>query len=106
MLFRSERKPVWIHSHYSGSDIKLNQRQSTNLKLVKSFNYAIGTSSNRVTIISSILSMQYIAISIGGVALLILIFPLRLSANRLKQPLLQQDIEFCSEEDQIDMVAK
>lgn len=101
-----EENLVWIHSYNSGSDIKFNQRQSNNLKLVKPFNYAIGTSSNRVTIITYILSFQYIALSIGGIALLILIFPLRLGKNGHDQQLMQQDIEFCSEEDQIDMVAK
>ena len=101
-----DENPVWIHSYNSGSDIKLDQRQSANLKLVKPFNYAIGTSPNRVTIITYILSLQYIALSIGGMALLILIFPLRLGAKGHDPELMQQDIEFCSEEDQIDAVAK
>lgn len=101
-----DRNPVWIHSYNAGSDITQNQRQSANLKLVKPFNYAIGTSSNRVTVITSILSLQYIALSIGGLALLVLIFPMRLATKRPDQSLMQQDIEFCSEEDQIDAVAK
>lgn len=100
-----ERKQVWIHRHNAGSDITFNQRRD-NIKLVKSYNYAIGTSINRVTFISTILTLQYIALLIGGIALLILTFPLRLGIKLPDQPLIQQDIEYCSEEDQIEAVAK
>lgn len=97
-----ERMPIWIYSQNVGSDITLSQRQSANLKLVKSFNYAIGTSNNRVNVTSIILSLQYIALSIGGIALIILIFPLRLVTEVPDQSFIQHDIEFCSDENQLD----
>ncbi|GAB6151692.1 hypothetical protein JCM17380_04420 [Desulfosporosinus burensis] len=102
----SEGKPVWIPSNNTGSEVTLDQRQRANLSLVKPFNYAIGTSSKLVIVIFSVLSMQYLALSIGGLALIVLIFPLRLGTEIPDQSLMRQDIEFCSNEDQIDAVAK
>lgn len=101
-----EGKPVWIHSNNTGSDVTLEQRQKANLKLVKPFSYAIGTSSNLTIVIFSVLSLQYFALSMGGFALLVLIFPLRLKSGISEQPFKRQDLEFPLEEDQRDAVAK
>lgn len=100
-----EGKPVWIHSH-TGSEATLDQRLSANLRLVKPFSYAIGTSSKLTIVITSVLSLQYLALSIGGMALIVLIFPLRLGTKIPDHLLKRQDIEFCPDEDQIDALAK
>lgn len=101
-----EGKPVWIHSNSSGSDVTLNQRHEANLKLVKPFSFAIGTSANLAIIVFSVLSLQNFALSIGGLALVVLIFPLRLEPEIPDQSVKRQDIDYCSDEDHIEALAK
>ena len=50
------------------------------------------------------MALQYYAFVLGGLALLILVFPLRLGAMTVHRSI-QQDVEFCSE-DQLEAVAK
>lgn len=98
-------KPVWINN-VTGSDVSLDQKQRTNLELVQPFGYAIGTSSKLVSVVFSILSLQYLSLAIGGLALMILIFPLRLDTPLHSQSLVLQDTEYSSDDEQFDAVAK
>ncbi|MBC2725380.1 hypothetical protein [Desulfosporosinus sp.] len=100
-----ERKPVWIHNS-TGSNSSLENRQKANLELVQPFSYSIGTSAKLVPLTFSILSLQSLSLAIGGLALIILIFPLRLDTPLRGQSLIIQEQEFSTEEDQLDVVAK
>jgi len=101
-----EGKPVWIHSYNgAGSDASFDQRQSANMKFVYPLNYAIGTSSKLASVVFSILSLQYLSLAIGGLALIVLIFPLRLETPSA-QSLILQNSEYSSDDEQIDAVAK
>ena len=102
-------KPVWIRSDKSEateSEQSWNQLVNINLKTVQSFNYAIGTPSKLASLIYSVLSLQYLALAIGGMALAILIFPLKLVTPMPTQPFLQEDQEYSSSEEVIGAVAK
>lgn len=101
-----EGKPIWILANSSGSDVTLDQRINANLRLIQPFSYAIGTSSKLAIVIFSILSLQYLAFSLGGIALLILIFPLRLGRKSPDHRRALSDMDFCLDEEQIDAVAK
>lgn len=103
-----EGKPVWIHSYNSstGSNDTLAQQHKANIKLVQPFSYAIGTSSKLTSVVFSILSFQYFSLAIGGLALMILIFPLRLEPSLSAQSHILKDLEYSSDEEQIDAVAK
>ena len=102
-------KAVWINNHKSEANLSeqsWNQLLNTNLKTVQPFGYAIGTPSQLASLVFSILSLQYLALAIGGVALVIFIFPLRLVAPIPAQPFKQEDQEYNSSDEIIGAVAK
>lgn len=102
-------KAVWINNYKSEANISeqsWNQLLNTNLKTVQPFGYAIGTPSQLASLVFSILSLQYLALAIGGVALVIFIFPLRLVAPMPAQPFKQEDQEYNSSDEIIGAVAK
>ena len=104
-----EGKPVWIRSNKSQateSQQSWNQLLNTNLRTVQPFSYAIGTPSKLASLVFSVLSLQYLALAIGGTALVILIFPLRLVTPMSAQPFMKEDQEFSSSEEVIGAVAK
>lgn len=103
-----EGTPVWINDslNTTGSEISPEQRQNANLKLIQPFCYAIGTSSKLASVIFSILSLQYLSFALGGLALMILIFPLRLEASIPNQSIVLDSKEFSNKEEQLDAVAK
>jgi len=75
-----EGNPVWIRSSKSQameSEQSWNLLLKDNLRTVQPFSYAIGTPSRIATLVFSALSLQYLALTIGGMALLILILPFR-----------------------------
>lgn len=104
-----ERKQVWIKSNKSEateSKQSWNQLLNTNLRTVQPFNYAIGTPSRIETLVFSVLSLQYFAFAIGGIALLILIFPFKSVTPMPIQPFMQEDQEYSASEEVIGVVAK
>lgn len=100
-----EGKPVWIHNS-TGSEVSLDQRQRANLELVQPFSYAIGTSTKVASVVFSILSLQYLSLALGGLALMILIFPLRFETSLNGQSIILQDSEYITDDEQLDAVAK
>jgi len=58
--------------------LPLWERSGVDWKSLKKYSYAVGTPAQQVPILFFLISLQYAALSIGGIALLILIFPLRL----------------------------
>lgn len=105
----SEGKPVWILSNKNGATVSeqtVNQLLNDNLKTVQPFNYLIGTPSKLAALVSAVLSLQYLALAIGGMALVILIFPMRLVTPMPAQPFVQEDLEYNSSEEGIGAVAK
>lgn len=102
-------EPIWILSNKTGgtgAEQGLNKLRSDNLRTVQPFNYAIGTPSKRAAVVSTVLSLQYLALAIGGIALVILIFPIRLVTPMPAQPFMQEDLEYSSSEEGIGAVAK
>ena len=100
-----EGKPVWIPNS-TGSDISLDQRHTSNLELIEPFSYAIGTPSKLASVVFSILSLQYLSLAIGGLALMILIFPLKFDTPLQDQSFIIQDLEVITDDEQLDAVAK
>lgn len=100
----TDGKQVWINNIIN-SDASLDQRLKANLELVQPFSYAIGTSSKLASLVFSILSLQYLSLAVGGLALMILIFPLRFDSPLPSQSIILQDQEY-KEEEQLDAVAK
>ena len=104
-----EGKPVWIRSNKSEateSEQSWNQLLNTNLRTVQPFSYAIGTPSKLASLVFSVLSLQYLALALGGMALVVLIFPMRLVTPMPAQPFMQEDQEDSSSEEVIGAVAK
>ncbi len=104
-----EGKPVWVLSNKNQateSEQNLNQLLSDNLRTVQPFSYAIGTPAKIAALVSAVLSLQYLALSIGGMALVILIFPMKLVAPIPAQPFKQEDLEYSSSEEVVGVVAK
>ncbi|TGE32474.1 hypothetical protein [Desulfosporosinus sp. Sb-LF] len=102
-------KPIWIRTNNNSteSNATSNQLLNANLRLIQPFNYAIGTPSKLSSIVFFVLSLQYLALAIGGMALMILIFPLRLDTATIEQPpISQQESEYRSAEEQLGAVAK
>ncbi|MHB8074799.1 hypothetical protein [Desulfosporosinus fructosivorans] len=102
-------KPVWILSNKNGttgSERTSNQLLNDNLRTVQPFNYAIGTPSKLASLVSAVLSLQYLTLAIGGMALVILIFPMRLVTPMPSQPFMQEDLEYSSSEEGLGAVAK
>ncbi|AGA69355.1 hypothetical protein Desdi_1906 [Desulfitobacterium dichloroeliminans LMG P-21439] len=54
------------------------ERTGVDLESINKLGYSIGTPPNHVPILFSLISLQYAALSIGGMALIILVFPFRL----------------------------
>lgn len=104
-----EGTPVWIRSSKREaieSEDSWKQLLNSNLRTVQPFNYAIGTSSKFASLVIHVLSLQYVALAIGGLALVILIFPLRVVTPTPAQPFMQEDLEYNSTEEGIGAVAK
>lgn len=102
-------KPVWIRTDKSEATESVqnwNQLLNSNLKTVQPFSYAIGTPSKLVSLVFVTLSLQYLALSIGGIALVILIFPLKLGTPRTEKPLTVEDQDYSTSEEVIRVVAK
>lgn len=102
-------KPVWIRtdkSEATESEQSWNQLLNNNLRTVQPFSYAIGTPSKLATLVFSVLSLQYYALAIGGIALVILIFPFKLGTSVSVQPFNQEDQDYASSEEVISAVAK
>lgn len=100
--------PVWIRSYNSPRESLKSptQRMNENLKAVQPFRYAIGTPSKHSSILFFVISLQYLALAIGGIALIVLVFPLRLEGPMPVRSLMQEDPEYCSAEDALGAVAK
>ena len=77
-----------------------------NLKAVQPFSYAIGTPSKLSSLVFTVISLQYIALAVGGMALMILIFPLRMETPLPVRPFMQEEPEYRSAEDTLGAVAK
>ncbi|MDP4126447.1 MAG: hypothetical protein Q8912_05855 [Bacillota bacterium] len=102
-------KSVWINiktSDTTHTEWTQNQLQNANLKLVQAYNYAIGTPSNLIPVVSFIILLQYFALAVGGTALFILIFPLRLDSPAPVQTFLQQDSEIRPDDEKFSALAK
>ena len=96
--------PVWIptnDSEETGSVETQMQSQNANLRAVQPFSYAIGTPSKFTPIVFAVLFIQYLALAIGGIALLILIFPLRWGTLKHARSSVQQDPEYRSTEESV-----
>ncbi|KUO78912.1 MAG: hypothetical protein APF81_18575 [Desulfosporosinus sp. BRH_c37] len=104
-----EGKSVWIKTNKSEateSEEIWNQLLDSNLRAVQPYSFAIGTPEKFASIIFSVLSLQYFALAIGGMALVILIFPLRLVTPMPVQTFRQEDKEYSSPEEIIGVVIK
>jgi hypothetical protein len=83
------------------------ERTNTNWETVKPYSYSIGTPSKQIPLIFLLLSLQYIALSLGGFALTVLIFPIR-----FKEPIVSNTVTVSPQEqeyvndDQYSAVAK
>ncbi len=103
----NEKKPVWILSDKTTiTDATPNELQNANLKLIQPFSYAIGTPSNLISIVFTLIFLQYLAFAFGGIALFVLIFPLKIDSAKHTVSSVQQDSEFCSTDEHIGAVAK
>jgi len=104
-----EGKTVWIRSNQSEateSQKSWNNLLNANLKTVQPFSYAIGTPPKHISLVFSVLSLQYLALAIGGLALMILIFPMRMGTPIPPQASLQVEPESDASEEVIGVVAK
>jgi hypothetical protein len=104
-----EGKSVWIKydkNEATESQLSRNQMLNNNLKTVKPYSYAIGTPRKLIPLVHFVVTIQYLALTIGGISLIILIFPLRLAKPIPDQPLIQEDQEYCSSEEAIKVIAK
>ncbi|MDQ7094916.1 hypothetical protein REC12_15065 [Desulfosporosinus sp. PR] len=103
----SETKPVWILADKTSiTDETSNELQNANLKLIQPFSFAIGTPANVISLVFTSVFLQYLAFAFGGLALLVLIFPLKIDPARHVASVVQQDSEFCSPDEHIGAVAK
>ena len=104
-----EGKAVWIRSNKSEateSKQSWNQLLNANLRTIQPFSYAIGTPSKLASLVFSVLSLQYLALAIGALALVILIFPLRAVIPMPAKPFMQEEQDHRSSEEEIGAVAK
>lgn len=102
-------KTVWINlktSDATQTDWTQNQLQNANLRLIQPYNYAIGTPSNLISVVSFVIFLQYMALAVGGTALFVLIFPLRLGTSSSAHSFVQQDSEIRNDEEKYGVVAK
>ncbi len=97
-----EGKDVWIKTDTDGateSAQNWNQLMQSNLKTIQPLSYVIGTPSNHVSLVSFVLFLQYLAIAVCGIALIIFIFPLRFDPSVPAQTLIQEDQEHSPSEE-------
>ncbi len=100
-------KPVWIPADKKPiSDATPDELQNANLRLIQPFSYAIGTPPNKIPFVFTLLTIQHLAFAFGGIALFVLVFPLRINSVKYNSPATQQDPEFCAADDHIGAVAK
>lgn len=84
------------------------ERENTTWQSVQPFAYAIGTPKAQIQLVFFLLSLQYYLLSIGGIALVILIFPLpwkEMKEDFEEQPNKPQEQDFRTEE-QLNSAAK
>ncbi len=83
------------------------ERQNTDWRTVQPYSYSIGTPSKQIPFLFFFLSLQYAALSLGGIALTVLIFPIHLKKEIIlnKAPFSQLEQENVSDE-QFNAVAK
>lgn len=76
------------------------ERDGTDWQSVRPYAYSIGTPKKYIPFLFFFLSVQYFALTLGGIALAILIFPLRFKPFDSKKTTIQpdQDQEFLNEE--------
>lgn len=98
-----EGKPVWNRENNSETN---GVEKNVNFKAIQSLNYAIGTPSNLTFMVLSVLFIRYAALGIGGLALLILIFPLRMEIPISARPFVQYDPDYSPSEETLGEVAK
>lgn len=104
-----EGKEIWFKSdknEATGSAQSRNQLMQSNLKTIQPFCYAIGTPPNLVSLVFFVLFLQYLAIGVCGIALVIFIFPLRYVSPISAQPFVQEDQEYSPSEEAINIIAK
>jgi len=102
-------KLVWIPPNNqvtTASTETPTQLMNDNLLVIQPFSYAIGTPSNLSSVVFAVMNLQYLALAIGGMALMILIFPLRLASPLPIRPFIQEEPEFNSTEETLGAVAK
>lgn len=91
-----EGKPIW-------------ERADTHWETVKPYDYVIGTPEKRIPWVFVSLSLQYLAFSIGGIALAVLIVPLRIedAKEAKKRSTADNEQEYLNQEEkQLGAVAK
>jgi len=83
------------------------ERQNTDWRTVQPYSYSIGTPTKQIPFLFFFLSLQYAALSLGGIALTVLIFPIHLKKENVlnKAPFSQLEQETVSDE-QFNAVAK
>jgi len=102
-------KSVWIRSDKSQATESVdswNQLLQNNLRTIQPFSYAIGTSSKMAALVFFALSLQYFALALGGIALVILIFPFRWGSPMPPQTYGQEDQDYKSSGEILGAVAK
>lgn len=76
-------------------------RSGLDWQSLKKYSYSVGTPTNQVPILFFLITLQYAALSIGGIALSVLVFPLRLGEEEREntsklsleeQEILQEDV--------------
>lgn len=85
------------------------EREDITWESVKPYAYAVGTPQAQVSWLFFLLSLQYVVLSIGAIALVILIFPMPWKEvkenNKEKRPGKAQEQDYCNEE-QLSSAAK
>lgn len=92
---------IWIKTNKSEAtetEQGWNQLLMDNQKIIQPYNYAIGTSPKLIPVVFFVLAVQYLALAVGVVALVVLVFPLRFSASAAK-PLAQEEKEHRTSEE-------
>ncbi len=82
-------------------------RPNTTFRTIQPYTYAIGTPETYVPIIFLLLSLQYLSLSIGGISLFVLIFPIRWRESqyeRISAILPESDLR--TTEEHFEVVAK
>jgi len=66
---------------------------------VRRYNYAIGTPESLIPVLFFVLSLQYICLSVGALALVILIFPFRIDHRLRRAGIRSAELEYRGNED-------